>query len=58
MPSGKKGNKYSFYRRCIEMVCRTLSNIYDRDFFRKIVNGEESLCNFAKKLDHRFLTGS
>lgn len=40
------------------MVCRTLSNIYDRDFFRKIVNGEESLCNFAKKLDHRFLTGS
>lgn len=28
------------------------------DFFRKIVNGEESLCNFAKKLDHGFLTGS
>lgn len=26
------------------------------DFFRKIV--KESLCNFAKKLDHRFLTGS
>ena len=28
------------------------------DFFRKIVDGEEFLCNFAKKLDYRFLTGS
>ena len=39
-------------------VFRNLSDIYDKDFFAKIVTGIQSLPIFANELHHRYMSGS